>query len=204
MLARTFVCSKVFIMQILICLTFVCLTSCKSKQQTKGSSNNNDLCQNQLEHQQAISFGENIFYTTKSFAIMAYYSQFSFISNNALIEDFILYKGLHFQKIVAPGPFSLDIYESFNKDTLWSLNDVPDFFVWYSKNNTNENNFLITDSSGMPLKADIKNLINNNEFVSFLIPKEKLNRNKTYYIYLKQSVSNDNKLSFIQPVKFVD
>ena len=204
MLARTFVCSKVFIMQILICLTFVCLTSCKSKQQTKGSSNNNDLCQNQLERQQTISFGENIFYTTKSFAIMAYYSRFSFINNNALIEDFILYKDLHFQKIVAPGPFSLDIYESFNKDTLWSLDNVPDFFVWYSKNNTNENNFLITDSSGMPLKADIKSLINNNEFVSFLIPKEKLNRNKTYYIYLKQSVSNDNKLSFIQPVKFVD
>ncbi len=204
MLERTFVCSKVYIMQILVCLGFLCLTACKSRQHTKDSVNNDGSCQNQLENQQVISFGENIFYTTKSFAIMAYYSQFSFINNNALIEDFILYKGLHAQKIVAPGPFSLDIYESFNKDTLWLLSNVPDFFVWYSKNNTNENNFLITDSSGMPLKADIKNLINNNEFVSFLIPKEKLNRNKTYYIYLKQSVSNDNKLSFIQPVKFVD
>lgn len=194
---------KNFLFKIFI---FVCVLtlSCKNCD-NKNVSNKEQISFNTVQYSQKedlveiINFGQDVFKTSKGLAIIAVNSSSSFLSKENLFLDFIQTKGADFVSNLAPGPFSIDVFESISNETIWELKHIPDMFVWYSKN-TGKGDFLITDAVGIPQKSFVKTILNGNELVSFLFLEEPLQTEKTYYIYFRQA----DKFSFVQNVKFIN
>jgi hypothetical protein len=115
------------------------------------------------------------------------------------IKDILANKNA--ELVCPPGPFLVDGNHAVDIDEKkWALSNLPDYFLWYTPANPEHYEFYLTTQNGFPLKAQSLKLNQEQDSLLVLLPKNKLESGKTYYLYLVQK-SGQSKQTWIQPLQ---
>lgn len=125
------------------------------------------------------------------------------LKDDICIEDIMANTGgRHF---CAPGPFKIDNGSSIDFDEKqWTLDQMPDYFVWHlNPGDTTEENLLITNQNGFPIKSQTFKLQNDGETILVLLPNKKsITPSGRYFIYLTKNTKESSSM-WIQPLSSV-
>jgi len=103
----------------------------------------------------------------------------------------------------APGPFLFSNDNEIDVESKrWQLPSMPKYFILQLKESTGDENFYISSQNGFPINCQSFKLKQQDITTLVLMPKSKLEANKSYYLYLIQK-QGESRHVWIQPLSLL-
>lgn len=134
---------------------------------------------------------------TKTPSIQAYYVDQTF-GRELFLADIVSDDAG--QSECAPGPYLFDHDNEMEAEgKRWQLNRMPNYFLLHLGASTNEENFYIANHNGFPINCQSFKLQQQKYSTLVLVPKAKLEAQKSYYLYLILN-QGESRQTWIQPI----